>query len=125
MDQEIGKYATKAKSPKWTRVSFHYLLDTARVKVSTVFALNLDLSAVDVNAFEIGWSLAESLVLPLERQRSTVGLSSKTQLKLSFLVGNQQTEQVSPEASDEPTPRKKRRCHSCLQKLVGKQRYKE
>ena len=59
------------------------------------------------------------------KAESTVGLSSKTQLKLSFLVGNQQTEQASPEASDEPTPRKKQRYHSCLQELVGKQRYEE
>ena len=125
MDQQIGKYTTKVKSPKWTRVSFHYVLDTARVNASTVFALNFDLSAADVNALEIRWNLAESLVLPLERQRSTVGLSSKTQLKLSFLVGNQQTEQASPEASDKPTPRKKQICLSCLQELVGKQRYKE
>ena len=121
-DREIHH---KGKSPMWTRVSFHYILDTARVNASTVFALNFDLSATDVNAFEIRWSLAESLGLTLARQRSTVGLSSKTQLKLSFLVGNQQTEQASPEASDEPTPRKKQRCHSCLQELVGKQSYKE
>ena len=125
MDRQIWKYTTKAKSPKWTRVSFHYVLDTTRVNASTVFTLNFYLSAADVNAFAIGWSLAESLVLPLARQRSTVGLSSKTQLKLSFLVGNQQTEQASPEASDEPTPQKKQSCHSCLKELVGKQRYKE
>ena len=56
MDQRISKYTTKAKSPKWTRVSFSYILDTTRVIASTVFALKFELPSADVDAFEIGWT---------------------------------------------------------------------
>ena len=80
------KFATKAKSQKWTRVAFAYLLDTARVNASTIFQMTSGVSEID--AFEVGWDLAESLVLPFAQKRSILGLSKRAQLKLSLLVGD-------------------------------------
>ena len=64
MDQRIGSYSTKTKSPKWTRVAFAYVLDTAQVNASAVFSLSFNLTS-DLDLYELLWDLAGSLVLPL------------------------------------------------------------
>ena len=84
LDQKMSKFSTKAKSNKWTRVAFSYLLDTAHVNASTVLQHTLENADTKVDAFELGWALAESLVIPFAMKRSYLGLSKKTQLKLSF-----------------------------------------
>ena len=64
IDQMMGSYITKKKSPKWTRVSFWYLSDTSRVNAMTVFCLKHGESSSAIDAFELGWDLAEALFLP-------------------------------------------------------------
>ena len=122
VDQMIGSYSTKTKSPKWTRVSFCYVLDTARVNATTVFRLKHGPESERIDAFELGWDLAEALVLPFARARSLNGLSSKTQLKLSLLLGNPRTSD-----GDEcpPSDGKRRRCHACVKSFIGQPGYKE
>ena len=78
------KFTTKAKSQKGTRVA--YLLDTARVNVSNIFQMTSGVSEID--AFEVGWDLAASPVLPFAQKHSILGLSNRAQLKLSLLVGD-------------------------------------
>ena len=38
VDQKIAAFSTKTKSPMWTRCSFSFVLDTARINASTLFA---------------------------------------------------------------------------------------
>ena len=40
MDYKIGKYTTKPKSSKWTMVANSYVLETARVNASAIYALH-------------------------------------------------------------------------------------
>ena len=40
IDQKMGYYTAETKSRRWTMVAFAYLLDTIRVNVSTVLAVN-------------------------------------------------------------------------------------
>ena len=49
--------------------------------------MNLDLTLADINRNELGWSLAEALVMSFAQKRSLVGLSAKMQLKLSLVLG--------------------------------------
>ena len=39
VDQKASYYTTKSKSRKWKLVAFFYLLDTARINVSTMWGL--------------------------------------------------------------------------------------
>ena len=117
MDQWIGNYSTKTKSSKWTRVAFSYVLETARVNASTVFALSYDLTLQDLDSFELLWKLAESLVLPLAQSRNLNGLSTKTWLKMSLLIGtgNAPAEGETGDSSAVHTPtNRKQRCRMCL-----------
>ena len=125
VDQRIGKYSTKSKSPKWTRVCLSYILDTVRVNASTVLLQKLGMAEGDVDSFELGWNLAEALVLPFAKQRSVIGLSKKTAMKLSLLLGDSQPptqpahscSSTSNEVS--PGTPKRKRCHICISELAG------
>ena len=108
--------------------AFSYVLDTARVNASTVFALSYDLTLPDLDSFELLWKLAESLVLPLAQSRKMNGLSMKTRLKLSLLIGidNAPAEGDTGDSSAVHTPtNRKQRCHMCLKDLAGKPGYKQ
>ena len=56
----MGSSTTKAKTRKWTKVVFAYLLDTVRVNASTVYALANGKDPKDVDAFCFGSELASS-----------------------------------------------------------------
>ena len=46
--------------PKWTHAAFSYVLDTARVNAGTIFNVK---NEATLDSFELGWDLAESLLL--------------------------------------------------------------
>ena len=52
VDQRMGFHTTKTKSRKWTLVMFAYMLDTARVNSSTIFALNQGKDLINGKSFE-------------------------------------------------------------------------
>ena len=52
VDQRMGFHTTKTKSRKWTLVMFAYMLDTARVNSSTIFALNQGKDLIKGKSFE-------------------------------------------------------------------------
>ena len=126
VDQRIGKYSTKPKSPKWTRVCFSYVLDTIRVNASTVLCKKLGFAQREIDSFDLGWDLAEALVMPFAQQRSLVGLSAKTRMKVSLLLGVPDAGRTTSKASEQPTESSgRKRCHACIQELVGEPGYKE
>ena len=64
VNQMMESFTTKAKSPKWTRVSFSYVLDTPRVNAMIVFRLKHRESSSAIDAFKFGWDVTKGLVLP-------------------------------------------------------------
>ena len=76
LDYRMAKFYGKSKSQKWMRVAFPYLLGTTRVKASIIFGINSGLSEHD--AFEIGWNLAELLVLPFVVKRQLLFFQQDT-----------------------------------------------
>ena len=52
VDQRMGFHTVETKSRKWTLVMFAYMLDTARVSSSTIFALNQGKDPVEGKHFE-------------------------------------------------------------------------
>ena len=122
MDQRIAKYSVKPKSPKWTRVAFSYVLDTARINSLSIYAMTFDLSEVDLDTFDVIWALAESLVRPFVEARSLNGLSTKTRLKISLLLGTKPQTQTTAPATPSGL---KQRCHLCLKEIAGQEGYKQ
>ena len=88
MDLRMGKYSTKNKSNKWTRVLFTYILDTARVNAQTVWSLNQTpkKDPRKTDSFDFGIKLARALVLPQIERRSLNGLPIPIQLKMSMML---------------------------------------
>lgn len=126
VDQRIGSYTTKAKSPRWTKAALSFVLDTTRVNAATVYALKKKIQPKALQSFDVGWDLAEALVLPFASARPAVGLSMRTQQKVAFLLGNTPSDtQLAPPSETPSAAVKRRRCHCCLKALVGTQGYKE
>ena len=50
------------------------------MNASTIFQMTS--GVLEIDAFEVGWDLAELLVLPFAQKRSILGLSKRAQLKL-------------------------------------------
>ena len=126
MDQKIASFTSKNKSAKWTRCSLWFVLDTAWVNATTLFATAKDVETKKVDCFEIGWDLAQSLVLPVVTLRPVQGLSRSTQLRISLFSGNEPQQRFRAEQQTDPlSPGMKRRCKSCVDKIVGKPGDKE
>ena len=103
--------------PKWTHDAFSYILDTARVNAGTIFNVK---NEATLDSFELGWYLAESLVLPLVLWRSKNGLSRKTMLKMSIMLPNEPVQ----DDNEQRLPQSKKRCSQCVKELVGTPGYK-
>ena len=82
----MGRYLTKSKSNKWTRVIFAYILDTIRVNVQTIWSLATNQEPRYTNSFVFGIQLALALLLPLIENRPLVGLQGPIQCKMSFML---------------------------------------
>ena len=67
-------------------VAFYFVLDTARVSVSTMLSLKTNTNPRNVNSFEIGFDLAMSLVLPQVSRRPKTGLNKAQLQKISIVL---------------------------------------
>ena len=56
----------------------------------------------EIDSFDLGWDLAEALVMPFAQERSLVGLSAKTRMKVSLLLRVHDTARTSSKASEQP-----------------------
>ena len=106
VDQKMGSYTVKPKSRKWSIVAFSYLLDTIRVNTSTVFALNNGNNPTKINSFQLGFDLAEALVMAHIERRPMVGLTKPIVSKIGMftnIVKNQNPCQAElPSSSAKP-----------------------
>ena len=87
VDQKMGSYTVKAKSRKWTKVAFSYLLDTIRVNASTVFVISDGKNLKKINAFLFGMIFTESLVRSFVEQRLRNSLNEPILPKTSLFIG--------------------------------------
>ena len=87
VDQKMGSYTVKAKSRKWTKVAFSYLLDTIRVNASTVLAISDGKNLKKINAFLFGMIFTESLLRSFVEQRSRNSLNEPILPKTSLFIG--------------------------------------
>ena len=98
------------------------------VTALTVLLRKLGMAEADVDSLELGWDLAEALVVPFAKQRSLVGLSRKTAMKLSLLL--EETEPKSqPRGSStcselSITTHKRKHRHVCISEPAGAPGYK-
>ncbi|CAH1242583.1 Hypp6857 [Branchiostoma lanceolatum] len=87
VDQRMGSYTCKTKTPRWTMAAFFYMLDTCRVNSCSVHTMNLNKDPRKENSFDYGWKLGMELVLPHIRARSLNGLTSVVQQKIRLMLG--------------------------------------
>ena len=98
------------------------VLDTARGNALSIYAMTFDLSEAYLDTFDVIWALAESLVRPFVEARSLNGLSTKTRLKISLLLGTKPQTQTTAPATPSGL---KQRCHLCLKEIAGQEGYKQ
>ena len=91
VDQKIGSYTCKAKSPKWKMIGLYYILDTIRINATTLLALTEKKDPKKMNSFNVGWELAMSLVVPNILRRKRNGNAS-IQRKIATIVNVQPAE---------------------------------
>lgn len=118
IDQRMGSYSCKPKSRRWPIVAFSYIVDTARVNASTLFALNNRKCPLKQDSFEFGMDLALSLITPFINVRSLRRLGNSVRNKIAVIVGPplpmDRLENLGPSTSE-----KKSRCHICVSKVVA------
>ena len=111
--------STKAKSRKWTMVVFSYMLDTARVNSSTIYALNTNVSPLKQKSFDYGFDLVMQLVKPHIAQRNQTSLSTVIKQKIALIMGpNAGNDQL--DTDDGPAfGESRRRCTLCQHAAAG------
>ena len=69
-------------------VVFAYMLDTARVNSSTIYALNKRLDPIKQKSFEYGFDVVMGLVKPHIALRNHASLSTTIKYKIKLITGN-------------------------------------
>ena len=84
VDQRFGFYTCKFKSRRWSMTAFAYIIDTARVNASTLYAMNLGKDPLKLNAFEFGMDVVFGLITPFLKERNESRLSRVTKRKIAL-----------------------------------------
>jgi hypothetical protein len=120
VDQRMAFHTSKTKSRRWTVVALAYMIDTARVNSSTIYALNKNIDPVKQKYFEYGYEMVMQLVKPHIARRNQVCLPMVVKEKILLIIGdNGQNDQ--PDADDGPKfGESRRRCTLCQKAAAGK-----
>ena len=94
----------KNKIRKWTLVIFAFMLDTAQVNSSTIFALNEGKDPIKEKSSEYTYRLVMELVKPTTEMGNQVFLASKIQQKIALVLDRPVPQ---PESYRKTTLRKK------------------
>jgi len=100
-------------------LSFYYMLDTIRVNSKTLWCLKHNKDLSKTKTFDVGYELANSLVMPFIQQRSLAGLRKPTLKKLNYLLGTESAPKLAFEKKHERFG-DRRRCRVCLSKCTTK-----
>jgi len=120
VDQRMGFHTTKTKSRKWTSVMFAYMLDTARVNSSTIFALNLGKDPVKEKSFQYTHKLVMELVTPTIEKRNQVFMASQIKQKIAIVL-DRPLPQLAPLRNNGPAlSDTRKRCTMCQAEAAGK-----
>ena len=120
VDQKIGSYTCKAKSPKWKMIALYYILDTIRINATTLLALTEKKDPKKMNSSNVGWELAMLLVVTNILRRKRNGLNASIQRKIATVVNVQPAERhLENDVNFPKLGDKRQRCKSCLSEIVG------
>lgn len=113
VDHRIGKYTTKAKSPRWPLNTFAFVLDTSIVNASTIFQ---ELFPNDkVSSREFMWDLAKQLILPhMQRRAAIPGIQGKTRSNIARFVPVRPQQDPAMQGTSEC-----QRCSVCIARILG------
>ena len=64
-------YTTRAKTSRWSVLTFYYMLDTIQINAKTLWCIKHKQS---ISTFDIAFKLANALVMPFIEQRNLNGL---------------------------------------------------
>ena len=124
VDQRIGFFTTKVKSRRWSMAALAYIIDTARVNASTLYAFNTNVCPLKVDSFEFGMGIVFDLVKPFIQRRNTARLppmvTSKISLVLKMLGENiVNTIATINECVGPALGEKRKRCKICIGNLLA------
>ena len=88
VDQRMAFHTCKTKSRKWTTIAFAYMIDTARVNSSTIYALNKKIDPLKQKSFEYGFELVMQLVKPHIARRNQKYLPMVIKRKIALVIGD-------------------------------------
>lgn len=119
VDQRMGFHTTKTKSRKWTHVMFAYMMDTARVNSSTIFAMNESTDPKKLKSFEYAFDLVMGLVTPTIERRNQTAMLAATKAKIALCLGNN-APNPGPRTNHGPAiAQQRKRCTLCQQECSG------
>ena len=125
VDQRMGFYSCKFKARRWSMTAFAYIVDTARVNASTLFAMNQKKDPLKLNSFEFGMDVVFGLISPFLKQRNKSRLSPIIKKKMALtlaIMGCDDEEAVVIREDHQlfgPSKSKKRkRCNTCIDEMT-------
>ena len=119
VDQRNAKITTKAKSSRWVKVAFSYVLDAARNNAMVVYSLANKLNPTKQNSFWFTMTLVKELIDSHLQRRSTAGLNAPILSILNKARDIEPAEEV-PEGNYAPIGTR-RRCIYCLDVIKGRE----
>lgn len=81
-------YSSKPKCRRWSVAVFSYIMDTTRVNIHTLIALNTGKEPRKVNSFDFGRKLAMDLLTPHLYSRELTGVPQHIILKTYLATGD-------------------------------------
>jgi hypothetical protein len=119
VDQRMAFHTCKTKSRKWTTIAFAYMIDTARVNSSTIYALNKNVDPVKQKSFEYGFELVMQLVKPHIARRNQKFLPMAIKQKIQLIIGDN-SDNDHPDTDDAPAfGESRKRCTLCQKGAAG------
>ena len=125
VDQRMGFYTCKFKARRWSMTALSYIIDTARVNSSTLFAMNKKQDPLKVNTFEFGIDIVFGLVSVFIHQREQSRLSTNVKQKIAMTLSTMR-EAIPNEPRNRPEnqdvgpykSQKRKRCKMCIDTLA-------
>ena len=87
VDQRMGTYSCHTKSRRWIVAAFAYVLDSCRVNVFTIVALNKGHDPQKQKSFDFVLDLASEFILPQIKERQLAGLQLPKIRKMEQTLG--------------------------------------
>ena len=114
VDQMNDFYTSRAKTSRWSVLSFYYMLNTIRVNPKTLWCIKHKKCFIKISTFDIAFELANALVMPFIEQRNLNGLGKPLLKKINYFLNKEEHIQKASKERKFPRSGNRQRCRICL-----------